>query len=1303
MSEKTEQKLTLNPEQEAAVIRKTNTVVTAGAGSGKTSVLASRYAYLVTEAGLTVDSILTLTFTRKAAAEMYRRIYTTLVRIAAEETGIRQERARAAVRGFFRARIQTLDSYSASIVKQAAVRYGIAPDFIIDDERCRVLAETEALPFLIAHRHHPAIEQLYRQKRPQDIAARLFAETAFNFSALDDPPDFAAETEKQFAIVAAEWEKALATIEEEITELVNIVIDDDGSDAFVGSITPLVAPYTNGAIAFPAPADLASYFAALSAAPGAECVAAAETHPLRPAILRSLFFLYDLSQANKRPGKRSSRAKNIIEELRRELGGFSSLAVFCMQGGIILSLMRLLNEFQKNYLEKKRREKALSFSDAARLARSILRDHPDIRQSEKETFEKIMIDEFQDNNELQKELLFLLAEKQDRLTRGVPGPADVSPEKLFFVGDEKQSIYRFRGADVSVFRKLRDELSGGSLSLKTNYRSVPRLIGAFNALFGGSAFDPSGAAEAGVFPAVFAPESSVPGGRPAEPLPPFEAAYSPLKAKPIDDGQPAGDEPPDEPAQALNIFVLDTGAASGADRDEADDENGAEVEQLDHTENEALFVAEKIRDLLNTKDAAGARKYNPDDIAILFRSHNPQRAFEKHLRLLNIPYAAEGITGFFSDGPVNDMLAVLRLIAYPRDAEAYAVTLRSPFAGLSIGGLAAGIAVFNEAKSRATGATPDAAPDKTPGTGAVPAPLPFSDETLPLLDGPDREAFLSGQHIYRNMCAWAKSENSASLLSRLWYDEGYRYETEWRPETASFRELYDYLFALAVKADGAGMSLANFTDSLLKKRDDGEAPEDGDIPLERSGAVRLMTIHKSKGLEFPVVFLVGSGNKSRNSSLEGDVYRTSQGGIALSPPLPPECAGRGKIKRNFFYEQSLEAERRKRTAELRRLLYVAMTRAEHELYITGSCSLGRNAEPSTTENLPARLAAAIQEKQDKQKINDEKNGVTRIPGDAVIDNDTLFGLLLPALCARLLVGRLPAGRLPGGAEPAGAAAFFSLESIPVYTGGYIRARERAAGAFRNDRAGLSRFIGAIAPAYEKAAACSTPDLPNLYRSPTSFRGEAADTGPGAAPLAGDPVSVFRADPDHSGPGAADIFGKVDPILARRAGAEDGEAGFTAADFGIIAHACVESLLNGERPVLPPGQGGRLRPEESGDILDAGIALAERFIQSPLGEMARNAPLRKSEYSFRSLAATPEGEQIFINGTIDLLFEDEHSVYVVDFKTDSRENPAEHIPQMSFYYRAAVELRGKPCRLWLYYLRTGRAVDMTGAAACTPRT
>ncbi|MDR0400527.1 MAG: PD-(D/E)XK nuclease family protein, partial [Treponema sp.] len=704
-------------------------------------------------------------------------------------------------------------------------------------------------------------------------------------------------------------------------------------------------------------------------------------------------------------------------------------------------------------------------------------------------------------------------------------------------------------------------------------------------------------------------------------------------------------------------------------------------------ENEAVFAAEKIRDLLGETGGDGNPRYRPEDMAILFRTRALQRFFEKHLRLLGIPYAGEGLSGFFADGPVNDLAALLRLVSYPLDTEAYAVCLRSPFAGLSLAGLAICLAEFKDLKE--AGGTP----------------LPFSD-TPSLQDEQDRRAYEQGRDLYRRTREKAAALSIGELVSELWYREGYRYETEWNLQTGTCRELFDYLYHQAVKADGENLSLAAFTDRLMALRENEEQLQDAEIPLERAGAVRLLTIHKSKGLEFPVVFIVGCGNRARNTANDEEIYASGDGGLSFNPPLPPECSRMNDLGRNFFYEKDRLEEKRKAAAELRRLLYVAMTRAEDRLIITGAYSLGMGDEDGG--DMAACLARLVQEKREAREKKDQKAGVQRLPGDASLDDGTLFGLLLPAL----------ADRWSGASRPP----FLTLEPIPRYTREDIRRREDR-GIYPNNRRGLSRFLAAAAPYYQGAEKIPLPTPAKDHLSPSSFHAALPGEGEGFDGSLFDKSlfdkSLFDKSsfdgssfdkpafdkPVFDGEGGEDIFAPVDRILARFAapGSAAGREVFGPAEFGTLAHLSVEALLKGAEPAIPPRLAGLLSPGEGEALLSAGKGLAERFLRSPLGKAASESPFRRSEYPFRSFYPPGEAEQnpgstgIYINGTVDLLFDREDQVWVVDFKTDVAENPPEHLPQMAFYYRAARDLREKPCRVWLYYLRTGHAVELSGPA------
>jgi ATP-dependent helicase/nuclease subunit A len=1221
----------LNDEQRKAVLCEHNAVVAAGAGSGKTTVLASRFAYLVVEKAYQVTEILTLTFTKKAATEMYQRIYTTLSQIADTESGVLQERAQRAKDDFVHAPIYTLDAYSASLVKQAATRYGIPPNFTVDQQRCRELVVEEALPFLIAHRRHPVIEALYYQKQPIPIARDFFAEPVLQYSHIDDPPDFMKMVQRQIHSICTEWEKSTQELITALQRIEALLAEQPPADAFRLALNSQLTPFTRGDMRFPGAQDIRGYFYSLLALKDCERIPGAQGHPVRAQVAVCLEFLSAFHTLNLRAGKRTDPAKDLVKEIREETLDFSSLGVFCMQGGLILSFMALLQEFQTLVLTKKRREGVLTFADVARLARRILQDHPDIRDHEKASFKAIMIDEFQDNNELQKELLFLLAERLERQDRSIPQAADLCPGKLFLVGDEKQSIYRFRGADVSVFQRLQHELQGVSLSLRKNYRSAPSLIGGFNALFGGSSFDHQGIQALGVFASVFIQthEGELPG---------YEAAYTPVCTGQGTEGTHLEHQEP-----RITIAILPKIRTEDEETPQTDEDGSVQGpsvpdEFLDPHENEACFVAEQIQCLL--------KRYRPDDIVLLFRAHTHQKCYEKQLHMRNIPYVSGGMGGFFTDGPVNDLMAVLRLTAYPRDTEAYGVLLHSPWVALSMGGVIECLAAKEE---------------------------PFADALLPRLSDEDQVQFLQGQGLYQRIRTKATRMSCAELLSELWYTEGYRYETEWHPQTEMYRVLYDYLFNLAVQADARGLGLAGFTDRIRALQDGEERLDDQDldIPLERSGAVRLMTIHKSKGLEFPVVFICGCGNKGRATSNSEGVYWSREWGISFNPPLPREWAGdmgaEKTVKRNFFYERAACEEQQKRTAELRRLLYVAMTRAEQEVYLVGSLSLG-DADAGADFSLQVRNA--IIEKREKREIKKQKNASQfPIAVDRIIDDDTLFGLLLPAVLDQI----------------AESPRFFCLEAIPRYKRNHAFSTTHQVPGYTNDPPGLTRFLSTLGHHYEKVQVLSTPQVWPRHRTATTYTGSVSPRKT---------LTDYHLSPAYAGSGGADIFDPVDALLDRFAteAADTGQERkdrFTSADFGTLAHVCTEALLKGKEAQIPFSLTGYLTPTEADTLLVAGNALAARFIASPLGTIACNAVFLKSEYRFRSLNA----EGIFIDGTIDLLFETPEAVYVVDFKTDRVENPREHLPQMTWYYHATLALRKKNCMIYLYYLRTGHAFSL----------
>jgi ATP-dependent helicase/nuclease subunit A len=436
----------LDRDQRAAVESVPNVVVTAGAGSGKTSVLAARYAWLVTDRMFTVDRILTLTFTNKAVTEMYGRIYGVLAGLGDNP------RAAAAIRDFHKARITTLDSFCAGIARDAAPRFGIAPDFTIDNGRIRELALEQAVPFVLDKRENPALQVLLADRRIKTVAEELFAKTVLEYSPISSPPDFETLKKRQGEEIVEQWKAktyaaayltgeikgelgGLGNTATETYKKLRALLDQPVPEA--PDIRPLLEksgfPPSLNSAAPPSPAASAPAVP-VSASP---VPAGEEGSALRQGMARYFRFLEALK------GIRipwNAKGMELIREYHRHLQDLypelQSIANFALQADITAAVFPLIEEFQNRFNRTKREMGLLTFYDMAVLALDALSRYPDIREMYKQGIDAIMIDEFQDNNSLQRDLIFLLAERPDRNEPGLPGAGDLSPDRRFFVGDE---------------------------------------------------------------------------------------------------------------------------------------------------------------------------------------------------------------------------------------------------------------------------------------------------------------------------------------------------------------------------------------------------------------------------------------------------------------------------------------------------------------------------------------------------------------------------------------------------------------------------------------------------------------------------------------------------------------------------------------------------------------------------------------------------------------------------------------------------------------------------------------------------
>ena len=1166
----------LNEHQKQAVKINENAVVAAGAGSGKTKVLASRYVYLITEKNYQVEHILALTFTDKAAAEMHRRIYRELQKMYAEtDDAVQRNRAGAALDSFFKAQIMTIDAFCHKIAVTACRRFGISPDFTIDLTESKRLAYNLSLDFFLEHRADTNLQYLLGDKPITDFINDFFVKILNDYVTVSRPIDFPEALQHQLA--AAEplftgYRKQAERI------LGDIAAHLEGTDNYISAVKEAYIQLPE----FPLTLN----------------------DPQCPVFLERLKAICSVKKTlGSKKDEDVKACKALCGELSESSNRLQSLYHFYAHKEQMGQIYTLCSALQERFIAEKKRRSLLHFGDIAQLAVDALITDPDLRLFYKKQTHRIMIDEFQDNNSLQRDLLFLLAEHEERIGQSIPEPDELVPDKLFFVGDEKQSIYAFRGADVSVFRTLSKDLQQGgssaSINLQTNYRTEPELLNFFNS----------------VFMRVFYSETNQPltGGVPA-----FEAEFIPILSR---------DAVPNLMPQTDILFIDKKRFADQSDADQTD----TDTPMLTPIECEAYTLAQKIADIhaeryLVYDDALHAtRPCTWSDFAVLLRASTHQAVYERFFRAFKIPYISVQQKGLFHDAPLNDICALLRLAVYPHDRAVYAQVLRSPFVRLSDRSFTR--LMLHSLKHEGQ---------------------PFNPAAAEELEVEDRQYFLAACALFERIQGYIKKKSNAELITALWYDEGYRYILLTEPRYHRYLELYDYLFSLAVKADAAKQSLSAFIDTLISYIHAEERVEDMEIPLEHGGdAVKIMTVHKSKGLEFPIVCIPDCGNAGKSEKKEGMVFLHKDLGPVIH--LPPET--KNDPSANIFFEELRQEANAKHLAETKRLLYVAVTRAKVRLLMSGVQETGGDIE-----ELPESPRALEEIRQQLVQPQKEEN------------NRSFFQLLLPALsgdinCVHFTeVLPLPASTVQHTAEDRQR---FNLDETRAI---YRQAAEKnfplaeprviPATQFEKDRQWLHLSETPL-------PSISNQESHNMAHSQTMEHPEKAG---------------------NTGTDAASTAKTADGNI----GTEPEEDELSSTEFGTLVHKAMEARFL-DRPCTLPAKYAREVKK-----------LCSAFFSSPLGQKAAEASFRKTEYGFLTLY---EGKLII--GQIDLLFEYEDTAYIIDYKTDQKIYPEQHRRQL-LIYKAAVEnfykMEGfgqdpggqqspKSVKAYIFYLRSKTAVEV----------
>ena len=703
----------------------------------------------------------------------------------------------------------------------------------------------------------------------------------------------------------------------------------------------------------------------------------------------------------------------------------------------------------------------LDFTDLLGCLRDLLRDDLTARRALQGRFSYLLVDEFQDTDPLQTEIAFFLCEREPLATDW--RLAVLEPGKLFVVGDPKQSIYRFRRADIALYDKVKSCIEGQPrgtgevLAIRQNFRTTPGVVDWVNTIF------------AGVFDSDYE-VGRQPGYEPVEAFRPPLAGPSPSVALPkvsILLGGP---------------YTGEAGQADAARRDEARavtallaGMHGADAERW------------QVQDRDVSRDSERLRPLRWGDVALLFRATTGLETYEQALREAGVPYRVDGGKAYFGRREVDDTLLCLRAIDDPSDGPALYGALHSSLFG-------------------------------------------FSDDELFLFwnAGGRFDLFETAQP--------AGYDAIAAALAMLRDLHMRRAEVEPHELIAELARLVHAWELLAATGSGAAQAIANLEKLVERARafvdagggglgaflawatEAGDAAGEQESQVDDDGdVVHLLTIHKAKGLEYPVVVLVGGALQSGAGGGEPIVDREDRSlAIKLKAELPGATARDLEPKR---YTDLKERESIQGRSEMRRILYVAATRARDRLVVTQFGKLTtQQGEPSAGVLLGPvadALPAATQITEDYERagvlVLAPSEPPARDENDATADAATMLAAREAWVAARSVL-------LARAARPARATSPSGLEHVddkvradgPDAPPGRARALALGSAVHRimqlcdlHDEASIGRIAEAVA--LEEGR----PELAAEAAALATACWRAAPVRAAAAAAAADPTAVHR--------------------------------------------------------------------------------------------------------------------------------------------------------------------------------------------------
>ena len=890
-------------QQQVIDLRNRNILVSAAAGSGKTAVLVERIVKIITDKNhpVDIDHLLIVTFTNAAAAEMRERIGNAIEKALDEQPG--DEHLLRQLTLIHNAQITTIDSFCLYVVRNHFHEIDLEPNFRIGDEGELKLLREDVLDRVLEQNYEEPSEAFsdfvegYASGRT-DAALNEMILQLYEFSRSYPWPEkwldsfvgaYRIETREE--LDRAEWLAPLTEnicfvlkdCEQLLKQALAITQQDDGPDMYEKAVQSDLEKYeslsklTSFCELYGALSDIK--YDRLASSRGFE------GDPDKLELVKSL----------------REQAKDVVKKICRQYF-FCSPEMMIEQlertEPMLEEVVRLTKQFADEFAAAKRRKNLVDFHDVEHFALQILVDEETEKAKKtaeefRDTFEEIMIDEYQDSNEVQETLLRSISREE----RG--------ENNIFMVGDVKQSIYRFRLARPELFMKKYDsysleESTTQRIDLHKNFRSREEVLTCTNDIFykimarslGNVEYD----AEAALYPGASYPVS---------------ADFIP------------------------EILLADS-----------NDELLEDTELTDKKTLEAKIVAEEIKHLMKTqpvtdKAAGTLRAAHYSDIVILLRSLSGWA--DSLVEVLNengIPAHTVSSTGYFSTVEVQTVLSMLRLLDNPRQDIPMAAVLRSPMAGLTDEELAVlrledGSVPFHEAVLElAEGLYEEGGQieisnseeDQKQGRNA-------DEKTENHIEITAHRKLLKFYKKYKQLRQLVPDTPIHELIEIILRETGYGHYVAAMPagnrRTANLNMLLEKAAAYEKTSYKGLFHFVRYIDELQKYDVDfGEA----DMVGENEDVVRIMSIHKSKGLEFPIVIVSGMGKNFNKQDTRSKMVLHPELGIGLD-----YMDGKKRIKSPTIAKKAIAKQiELENLGEELRVLYVALTRAKEKLILTGT-------------------------------------------------------------------------------------------------------------------------------------------------------------------------------------------------------------------------------------------------------------------------------------------------------------------------------------------------------------------------------